>query len=129
MPSDGPEHIGSILGRSLAAALVVALQDPALRAELERLRAEPRAPEPQRLTRQEYALRERVSLATIGRWVREGMPVVVVGTTDRIDPQPADEWRRRRGRAPTKASGSNPDVIDIAGLVSKAGLRAIGGGR
>ena len=124
----GPEHISTILGRSLAAALVVALQDPILRAELERLREPARSTDPQRLTRQEYALRERVSLATVSRWVKAGMPVVPVGSTDRIDVAEADAWRRARGRVPTKSS-SPTDNVDVSTIASMAGLRAVAGGR
>jgi hypothetical protein len=53
------------------------------------------------MTRREYAHRSRVSTATVARWVDEGMPTLNVGTTDRIDVDAADAWRRMRPRKAT----------------------------
>jgi hypothetical protein len=60
------------------------------------------------------------------------MPVIPVGSTDRIDPVEADAWRKARGRRPTtpkpKAKTNDAD-IDISDALAKGGLRAVDGGR
>lgn len=90
-------------------------------------------PEVRQLTRAEYARRCNVSDATVSRWLADGMPSIPVGTTVRIDPIAADEWRRARGRKPTtpvpRDRLTSEDEIDVSSALSGAGLRVIGGGR
>lgn len=79
------------------------------------------------MTRSEYAHRSRVSDATVSRWVKDGMPVLPVGTTDRIDPIAADEWRRTRPRkATTQKKNTTPDDdLDVSACIKSAGIRRI----
>lgn len=98
------------------------------------LRAEVVEPEAAaHLTRLEYARRCSVSTATVTRWEHEGMPTIPVGSTYRIDPVTADEWRRARGRAPTTPAQRAPrdadDGLDVSAALARSGLRAIGGAR
>lgn len=81
------------------------------------------------MKRSEYAHSRGVSDATVTRWVKDGMPTIPVGTTDRIDPAVADEWRRTRPRrattaAPAKKSAS-PDDVDVSDLLKNAGLTEV----
>lgn len=80
------------------------------------------------MTRGEYARSRRISTATVARLVADGMPTIPVGTTDRIDPVAADAWRSSRERKATTPA-TKKDVVDVAGALSKAGLRSIAGGR
>jgi hypothetical protein len=88
---------------------------------------------PRHQTRAEYARRSRVSEATVSRWLAEGMPALPVGSTVRIDVEAADEWRRVRGRRPTKAASkktTSDDDVDVSGVLGRTGLRVVGrGGR
>lgn len=85
---------------------------------------------PTHMTRAEYARRSRVSEATVSRWKAEGMPVERVGTTYRVDRAKADAWRHARGDGPTTPTKRDArDELDVGELASRAGLRAISGGR
>lgn len=99
-----------------------------LRIEQERIAPATHSQGPRDLTRREYAALANVSEATVSRWVAAGMPSIPVGTTVRIEPNAADEWRRRRGRKPTTPKAKAPDV-DVDVDLSRAGLRVIGGGQ
>lgn len=87
--------------------------------------------EPVHLTRTEYARRSSVSEATVSRWLAEGMPALPVGSTVRIDSLAADEWRRARGRRPTRAKAKGiPDAdVDVDEDLARAGLRLVRGAR
>ena len=78
------------------------------------------------MTRTEYARSRRISGATVSRLIAQGMPALRVGTTDRIDPVAADEWRRTTPAAATTPAKKNSDV-DVSGSLARAGLKA--GGR
>jgi hypothetical protein len=82
---------------------------------------------PVHFTRAEYARRSNVSEATVSRWLAEGLPTIPVGTTVRIDPEAADDWRRARGRKPTKAKTAASD-LDVSAELGNAGLRVVGAG-
>jgi excisionase family DNA binding protein len=77
----------------------------------------------------EYATRERVSVATVRRWLKEGMPSVPVGTTVRIDATAADAWRAARGRKPTTPAPKSDAAIEIEAIARRAGLRLAAGAR
>ena len=103
-----------------------------LRARAKRIRAEtessraPESTEPAPLTRAEYAKRSRISEATVSRLITEGMPCIPVGSTVRIDPAVADDWRRSRGRRPTKATSAKAGAAeepDVSDCLERAGLR------
>lgn len=107
--------------------LISLLRDPALRAELVGILRDA-APPPSvapavHMTRGEYARSRRISGATVSRLVAQGMPVLRVGTTDRIDPIAADEWRRTTPAAATTPAKREPD-LDVSGSLSRAGLKA-----
>jgi hypothetical protein len=116
-----PELVANLLKRSLLALV----RDPEVRAALNNLREEPAAPSVH-MTRGEYARSRRISGASVSRLVAAGMPVVPLGTTDRIDPVAADEWRRSRERKPTTQSKSSTDDVDVTDALGRAGLRAAG---
>jgi len=101
------------------------------RAQLDGLSAAPfRTEAPARdLTRQEYAQRANVSGATVSRWLADGMPSIPVGSTVRIDPTAADEWRRERGRKPTTPSAKLRETadVDVDADLGRVGLRVVGG--
>lgn len=79
-------------------------------------------PEPH-MARLEYARRSGISGATVSRYVDEGMPVVPVGTTYRIEPGAADAWRVARSKSPTKAKPKRiADDVDVSSAAA-AGLR------
>lgn len=94
--------------------------------ELHRQHAPSIAKAPVHMTRGEYAQRSRVSDATVSRWAKQGMPTIPVGTTDRIDPAGADEWRRSRPRVATtptkKTLAANDDALDVSASLSSAGI-------
>lgn len=101
-------------------AALVALQNRRAEADV--------APAVEHMTRIEYAQSRRVSPATVTRWLAEGMPSIPVGTSVRIEPLAADEWRRNRGRSPTRATPRTRDNdTDVSSIVSRAGLRLAGG--
>jgi hypothetical protein len=111
-----------------------------LRARAKRLRSALERPaplvpaEPTQLTRSEYAKRSRISEATVSRYLAEGMPMIPVGSTVRIDPVAADDWRCERGRRPTKArvkneSASSGPEPDVSGALARSGLRVVGQAR
>ena len=120
---------------NFAPALVALLRDPDLRAEIVAIfrdAAPPAASAPAvHMTRGEYARSRRISGATVARLVSAGMPVIAVGTTDRIDPVAADEWRRSREPATTTPARrvTAADDVDVSSLATRAGLRAVRGGR
>jgi hypothetical protein len=90
----------------------------------------PRSADARQLTRNEYARRSSVSDATVTRWIDLGMPTIPVGSTVRIDPAAADEWRRARGRHPTTpARSAQAPALDVDADLARAGLRVVGGGR
>lgn len=129
--SQFPAEFGRVIVQLIADAFADALARPevasALRAAVSTGESTPAR---RRLRRKEYAEREGVSRATVGRWIDEGMPTVPVGSTVRIDVDAADEWRIARGRKPTVArSAESDDGIDVTAVARRAGLRAIGGGR
>lgn len=100
-----------------------------LRVALESAPATAPATEPTQMTRAEYAASRKISAATVGRLLKEGMPAMPVGSTVRIDPITADEWRRARGRRPTKAEASRPkpDVVndvDVSAVLARSGFRS-----
>lgn len=76
------------------------------------------------MKRSEYAHARSVSDATVSRWVKAGMPTLPVGTTDRIDPVAADEWRRTRPRmATTPPKSTTPtDEVDVSDSLARAGI-------
>jgi len=152
-----PERLGRIIARSLARiprdgaepasddALGAAIEAEAL-AEAAATRARrhvdvilltrgnadhsPVAVAADHMTRGEYARSRSVSQATVTRWLAEGMPSIPVGSNVRIDPITADEWRRARGRKPTKAAPrATHDDTDVVDIATRAGLRALDGGR
>lgn len=110
--------------------LLSLLRDPALRAELVailREAAPPPSVEPAiHMRRLEYGRSRRISGATVSRLIAQGMPVLRVGTTDRIDPVAADEWRRTTPAAPTTPAKREPDV-DVSSALASAGLHTRGG--
>lgn len=105
-----------------------------LRARAKRLRANtevaPHAPAPAppvHMTCTEYAASRKICRASVSRLLKEGMPCVPVGSTVRIDPTAADEWRRARERRPTTTKPArNRDAandVDVANALNRAGLR------
>lgn len=78
-----------------------------------------------------YCVSRAISKATANRYIAEGMPTIPVGTTIRIDPSVADEWRRQRGRKPTtpepKPAKPSEDDVDVSGALSGGGLRVVAG--
>lgn len=55
-------------------------------------------PMPSRLTIRSYAERQNVSVSTVRRWIRAGLPHTKLSPRIiRIDPNAADEWIRRGG--------------------------------
>jgi hypothetical protein len=118
------------------ARVLALLQNPVVRAAAKDFLRDlwPTAPESAsaHVKRTEYARMRGVSDATVSRWVELGMPVVPVGSTYRIEPAAADEWRRRRGRVPTTpAARLRPaeEDVDVGAALARSGLRAIGGAR
>lgn len=110
----------------LRTILLTLLRDPELRAAVVAILREA-APAPVtgpaiHMTRGEYARSRRISGATVSRLIVQGMPVLRVGTTDRIDPGAADEWRRTTPAAPTTPAKREPDV-DLDSALAGAGLR------
>jgi hypothetical protein len=91
--------------------------------------------EAKHLTVAAYAVSRSISKTTVVRYYRdEGMPVIPVGTTVRIDPVAADEWRRARGRRPTipaakKAASNASKDVDVSDILAASNLRVIGGGK
>jgi hypothetical protein len=99
-----------------------------LRARAKRMRVETRAeilPAPEHMTRAQYAHRSSVSVVTVARWIKEGMPVIPIGTTDRIDPSAADAWRKARPRtATTPIRKVTPkDDVDVSSVLAIANVR------
>ena len=81
-----------------------------------------------------YAASRSISKATVLRYIDEGLPVIPVGSTVRVDPTAADEWRRARGRKPTTPESKKSRVVsesdvDVSCALAAGGLRAINGGR
>jgi hypothetical protein len=120
------EHGGQLLGDMLVAALrrpdvVAAIQaltdnQPAVAAD------EPGA----LLSKAALGKRLDVSVATVDRLTREGMPVAAhVGDARRYDLETCRQWLAARGKRPTKAP--KRDTVDISAVVEGAGLRANGG--
>lgn len=114
----------------IAPLLLSLLRDPEIRAEIVAILRDA-APEPPPLesvhmTRAEYARRSRVSEATVSRWVAAGMPTMPVGTTYRIDPLLADEWRRTRTPKPTTPATKKSAEIDVSDVLGRAGIRRAG---
>ena len=87
----------------------------------------PRLEVDRHMARLEYASRSGISGATVTRYVDEGMPVVPVGTTYRIEPRAADAWRVARSKSPTKAKPKRiADDVDVSSAAA-AGLRVVRG--
>lgn len=129
--ADNPLELEARADEREAEALLLRAKAKRLRARQDATPGEVTLPAgPLHLTRREYALRANVSEATVTRWLAEGLPSLPVGTTVRIEPVAADEWRRQRGRKPTKTTrrGADEDV-DVSTAIAAAGLRAVGGGR
>lgn len=135
-PSGELEHLSIILGRVIASAISTATRDPELRAAITTLHrdvlqsaAAPAVTDAKHVTRAQYARSRGISIATVSRLEAEGMPTIPVGSTVRIEPVAADEWRRARGRRPTKAAPKREPELDVDADLARAGLRLVGGAR
>jgi hypothetical protein len=123
-----PPTVVDMGARILGDILVAALRRPDV---VEAIRAVTEAPtseaEPaDRLrTKRELAMALGVSVSTIDRLTREGMPVAAhVGDARRYDVAACRAWLGARGKRPTTAprSGREPDIDDVieaAGLVRR----------
>lgn len=96
---------------------------------LAEIRSEPLRDPDELRTRDELARAVGVSLATIDRLTREGMPVEIVGNGKRYHVGRCREWLATRGRKRTTETKKNVDDIDISDVVEAAGLRRVGGNR
>lgn len=112
------------------------LRAAAVRARATEQQQQHRAPSVVKTTshmkRSEYAHARSVSDATVSRWVKAGMPTMPVGTTDRIDPVAADEWRRSRPRTTTtlaKSTRPQHEDLDVSESLAKAGITKVQGAR
>lgn len=121
---DGPEHIGSILGRVLAQALVVALKDPdvgeVVRALGEGEKAEPKATD---LSTEQVCKRLGISRSKLRR---SGIsPTRYIGSSPRFDLDHVRGQFEARGRkaAAPRAPAPDEDPIDISAVARRAGLR------
>lgn len=79
------------------------------------------------LVKAELAKALRVSLATVDRLVREGMPCELVGARRRFDLEACRVWLAARGRKSTAspAPRAEDDSIDVTRVTRRAGLRVV----
>jgi hypothetical protein len=122
-----PELIGNILARMIAAML----RDAELRAEVVAIVREatpPATPEKETdLTEAEIAKALRCSRATIKRTIT---PSRHVGASPRFDLADARAQLEARGKRPsTPERQARVEDVDVDTVVSKAGLRAVSGGK
>lgn len=114
-----------LLRRATAQAAILRLRAHAKRRRVETKAELAQAPE--HMTRAQYAHRSCVSVVTVARWIKEGMPVIPIGTTDRIDPSAADAWRKARPRTATtpvkKASPAKADDVEVSDVLAIANVR------
>lgn len=115
-------------GQLLGDVIVAALRRPDVVEALRALSApHPSAPAPddgeRLLPKKRIASTLGVSVATVDRLTREGMPVAAhVGDARRYDLEACKAWLAARGRRPTKAQ-KKADDVDIADVIDSAGLR------
>ena len=80
-------------------------------------------------TRADLARALGISVATVDRNTRAGMPCVIVSTRRRYDLAVVREWLEGRTGRPAAAGGDPPDTIDVRNVARLAGLRVVGEGR
>jgi hypothetical protein len=119
-PSNALDALRAMLADAVAIGVVKALRDPSIASMLRT--SQP--PEDRQMKRAEYARSRGISGAVVSRLVGEGMPVVPVGSSYRIDPIAADAWRAARGRVPLAvAKAKSVDDVDVDADLAKAGIR------
>lgn len=130
---DAGNQLAAIAFQLVGDCIVAALRRPDVVEAVRQSFALHESAQLRRMTKRDYAKREGVSVATVGRWITDGMPVIrsaKKGGAVRIEPIEADAWRK--ASVPTgQRTKSEPehDRIDIRSVVRAAGLRAIGGAR
>jgi hypothetical protein len=111
-------------GQLLADIVIAALRRPDVMEALRALNAAPAAaPDGELLlSKQRLAKALEVSVATVDRLTREGMPIAAhVGDARRYDLDSCRSWLAARGKRPTRAPKRAADV-DIGDVVDGAGL-------
>lgn len=118
----------------LADAFVRAAQRPDVVAAVRAAFAEPAvvAADPEALlSKAQLAKKLAVSVATVDRLVKEGMPIAAhVGDARRFRLEQCRAWCATRGKRPTKAKATKGAAdIDVSDVLSTNGLTVDGGSR
>jgi hypothetical protein len=128
-PPAATDALVGALGQLLGDVIVVALRRPDVAAAIQTLTAATPAAATAAtadlpgglLSKAALAKRLDVSIATVDRLTREGLPVAAhVGDGRRYDLAACRAWLATRGKRPTKAP--KRDTVDIADVVDGSGL-------
>lgn len=130
--SAGPprNQIAEAIARIAVDVLEILTSDPTTIAKLRTLASQEPEAGPQAdagllLSKAALARKLSVSVATIDRLTREGMPLAAhVGDSRRFDIEACRAWLATRGKRPTKSPPKVEQTVDIDDVARAAGLRA-----
>ncbi|MBL8720119.1 MAG: helix-turn-helix domain-containing protein [Myxococcales bacterium] len=142
--TDAPKHsdsaptpLSELTAGALLAAVLAALEtrvDATVRRAVAEAMAQHATQPNHALTRRETARALGISLPTLDRLVRAGLPREFAGARSRFSLATVRAWLATRGReavpkSPPRTKVGSGDDIDAAGLLGRSGLRLVGGER